>query len=77
VRRLLFGFVTAIVVATLALVTVVWAGLLNVAATQHSTILERFLTFATARSSACTQHKHTRLPTHDGTWEARSTAKQA
>jgi mono/diheme cytochrome c family protein len=47
-----FGFVTAIVVTIVALLTVVWAGLFNVAATQHSTTLERLLAFAAARSIA-------------------------
>ena len=47
-----FGFVTAIIVTIVALWTVVWTGLFNVAATQHSTILERFLAFAAARSIA-------------------------
>ena len=57
--RFFFGFVTAIVVTIIALLTVVWAGLFNVAATQHYTILERFLTFAAARSIA--RHADTRL----------------
>ena len=47
-----FGFVTAIVVTIVALFTVVWAGLFNVAATEHSPTLERVLAFAAARSIA-------------------------
>jgi mono/diheme cytochrome c family protein len=50
--RFFFGFVTAIVVTIIALLTVVWAGLFNVAVTQNYTTLERFLNFATARSIA-------------------------
>ena len=47
-----FGFVTAIVVTIVALGTVVWAGLFNIAATQHSATLEHVLAFAAARSIA-------------------------
>src|SRR5262245_24096604 len=50
--KFFFGFATAIVVTIVALFTVVWAGLFNVAATQHSPTLERLLAFAAARSIA-------------------------
>jgi len=50
--RFFYGFITAILVIIIAVVVVVWAGLFNIAATQHSATVERFLGFAATQSIA-------------------------
>jgi len=50
--RFFFGFLSAIVVTIMACLIVIWVGLINVAATHPSPILERVLAFAAARSIA-------------------------
>ena len=50
--RFCCGFLSAIVVTIVACLIVMWAGLINVAATHSSPILERVLAFAAARSIA-------------------------
>jgi mono/diheme cytochrome c family protein len=48
--RFCFGFLSAIVVTIMTFLIVIWTGLINVAATHPSPILERVLAFAAARS---------------------------
>ena len=50
--RFCFGFLSAIIVMIVACLIVIWTGLINVAATHPSPILERVLAFAAARSIA-------------------------
>jgi hypothetical protein len=50
--RFCFGFLSAIVVTIVTFLIVIWTGLINVAATHPSPILERVLAFAAARSIA-------------------------
>ena len=50
--RFCVGFLSAIVVLIVAFLIVIWTGLINVAATHPSPLLERVLAFAAARSIA-------------------------
>ena len=50
--RFCCGFLSAIVVTIVTVLIVIWTGLINVAATHPSPILERVLAFAVARSIA-------------------------
>ena len=50
--RFCCGFLSAIVVTIVTVLIVIWTGLINVAATHSSPILERVLAFAVARSIA-------------------------